>query len=460
MVEKIFEESEHFLHCYFGYYEYEASKYIWRETRKKMALEEKNVEFAQTDLPELLAQYYQRLFPYSEFYRWLSYGNVQKTYFQRREFSFTLKDDVYVRYLSFLNEEEMVKEIQKRQPYKIDIGAVYSTMPKDHKAVKIGGFVPEEKELVFDIDMTDYDEVRTCCSGASICKKCWPFMTIAIKILDRALEEDFGFKHRLWVYSGRRGVHCWVCDEQARKLSQNSRSGIVEYLSLIKGGENQVKKVNFGKNVHPSIQAALKFVSRFFTEGYLQYQGILDTPERWKSFLSVIPDESIRDKMHKLWSGHSSDVSSKEKWDELKKELNSRANRNTADEIMCQYVYPRLDINVSKGINHLLKSPFCVHPKTGRVCVPIDVKKVDEFDPFAVPTISTLCNEIDRFEKKQDQLANHEMDVDESNPVKPQYKAYEKTSLAESVRVFQKFIAALQRDMARKNEGEQNLCDW
>ena len=53
---------------------------------------------------------------------------VQKTYFQRREFSFTLKDDVYVRYLSFLNEEEMAKEIQKRQPYKIDIGAVYSTM--------------------------------------------------------------------------------------------------------------------------------------------------------------------------------------------------------------------------------------------------------------------------------------------------------------------------------------------
>ena len=71
--------------------------------------------------------------------------------------------DVYIRYRSYATEQEMTEDIKKMNPYKIDIGAVFTGKPKDHKKIKASEFKPLERELVFDIDMTDYDEIRTCC---------------------------------------------------------------------------------------------------------------------------------------------------------------------------------------------------------------------------------------------------------------------------------------------------------
>lgn len=45
-------------------------------------------------------------------------------------------------------------------------------------------------------------------------------------------------------------------------------------------------------------------------------------------------------------------------------------------------------------------STAAVHPKTGRVCVPIDPTRVREFDPFAVPTLGQLAREIDEYDRE------------------------------------------------------------
>ena len=62
-------------------------------------------------------------------------------------------------------------------------------------------FFAQEKEIVFDIDMNDYDDIITCCQEAKLCPKCWKYMIVAYKILDKILKEDFGFKHILYAFS-------------------------------------------------------------------------------------------------------------------------------------------------------------------------------------------------------------------------------------------------------------------
>ena len=49
----------------------------------------------------------------------------------RREFSFTLDGDIYIRYLSFLDAKAWQAECMKKLPHKMDMGAVY-TAPVSH----------------------------------------------------------------------------------------------------------------------------------------------------------------------------------------------------------------------------------------------------------------------------------------------------------------------------------------
>ncbi|KAI8145575.1 hypothetical protein BJV82DRAFT_643764 [Fennellomyces sp. T-0311] len=411
--------------------------------------------------------FYDRFFPFKPYFNWLNYGHEISSYFTHREFSFTLRNDVYIRYNSFSDIENMKKEIRRLQPVKIDIGAVYNVRPKDKKTVNGKAFRPLEKELVFDIDMTDYDEIRTCCSGGDICHKCWEFMTIAIKVIDIALREDFGFKHLLWVYSGRRGVHCWVSDERARKLDNTSRKAIVSFLEVIKGGAKASRKVKLPSILHPSLARSLEIVKPYFGSLVLEEQGVLDTPEEWKKVLDFLPDAAIQEALDEMWS-ESPSRSGVEKWQDLRnalKNMKKTDQDNLARDLIFQYTYPRLDDKVSIQINHLLKSPFCVHPKTERVCVPIKPENCEDFDPLNVPTLTRLSEELNEYNAK------HGAEEDRKQPGMAWLSKlersilstpfllvdYKKTSLRPYVETFEKFVNALILEKQREKRGMESM---
>jgi DNA primase small subunit len=228
------------------------------------------------------------------------------------------------------------------------------------------------------------------------------------------------------------------------------------------------KKINLGtdknKNIlltsplHPMMKRAFTILEPLFIEHIIPESGhsILAAEENWEVLLDSIPDcaERVKENLKKKWK--NSRLNPAEKWEELKQHLDvyitktagggktqktmTSAEKNKLQtwpiETVFRYTYPRLDINVSKMQNHLLKSPFCVHPKTSRVCIPIQVDKVDAFDPFSVPTLSDLIDELNTAEKSGTTKVTH---------------GWQKTSLKESFEPFIKnFLEPLWKDIRKQ----------
>lgn len=103
------------------------------------------------------------------------------------------------------------------------------------------------------------------------------------------------------------------------------------------------------------------------------------------------------------------------------------------EEIKIQYCYPRLDVNVTKGFNHLLKSPFSIHPKTGKVSVVFKPEQARRMKLEEIPTIYSL--------------------LDDSAPDSVQHQSNMKLA----VKNFQEVVFSLEKAEALRRKNDQSM---
>ena len=228
--------------------------------------------------------------------------------------------------------------------------------------------------------------------------------------------------------------------------------------------------------LHPMLQRAYDVLEPLFIEQVLPEagHGLLASPDQWNALLETIPDAAVgvRDTLSQKWAKAKHSSTPAEKWQQIlenieaclsvnRKNNTGKAAKHAANkelekveqwkyQTVFRYTYPRLDINVSKMRNHLLKSPFCVHPKTGRVCVPIQAEEIDSFDPFTVPNLGQLMKELDDFEKQHQDDDEKQNSSSLPNWKKTSLKAYFEPFVKNFLEPLQKEIRLQERDAAER----------
>ncbi len=161
--------------------------------------------------------------------------------FERREFAIArYPDGKIIRNLFFENVDDLRRYLIETTPVKAYVGSVYIYEGKIPSGTSVGNLSVDYRELAFDIDLTDYNDVRKEIPGCkcrrekkSVCKHCRPLANRALVILRRISEELFGSERYKAFFSGRRGVHFRIYDDDVRKLSEAERYKLASFLQIV-----------------------------------------------------------------------------------------------------------------------------------------------------------------------------------------------------------------------------------
>lgn len=236
--------------------------------------------------------------------------------FKKREFAFvpfeSIPEFVMKRHISFESEEDFQNYVIREVPAHVYYSSAYYDKPDEERMEKKGWI---GADLIFDID-GDHLPIKTKDVTATLERA-----KMEVKKLIKLLKMDFGVREVEIFFSGGRGYHVHVLDEDFRYLEAPERREIIDYLML-----NNLKL--FEKKAHMKSNVEIR-IKRFLSK-----KGVSE--RNWK----------------------------KEKF--IKSAINALK------------VY--IDAPVTADVKRLIRMPGTLHGKSGlRVT---KVKDLESFDPF------------------------------------------------------------------------------
>lgn len=235
-------------------------------------------------------------------------------------------------------------------------------------------------DLIFDLDADHFPGVDpTTTSMKTMLELCKD----SLKQLIEFIEEDFGFTDTQIVFSGNRGYHLHVRDQEIQQLDTNARKEIVDYVEatglnvdgLITNGDysavnsKQVRnKGGWGRHIHDRFtdwcDELLKMRKDDAISELVEYDNIAEG--RAATFL-----KGVRNNRNSILDGNM--------------EVGGTATRiifqQFARQITEELSVP-IDAPVTTDTRRLIRLPTSIHGGSGLIVTPIDKQELDTFDPL------------------------------------------------------------------------------
>jgi len=307
----------------------------------------------------------------------------------------------YKRFVSVGTAAELKNELRRHDMRELHVGSIYSLNSNLAKFVS-SGCVSVGRELVLDLDLQDKSIFGAVSKDdLPACDLAMRTLILSANILRAALIELFGFKHFLFTYSGRRGVHLTVLDKRAFDLSAEARAAITTCLSapVFKHDPRLLFDVittnpSFGKETKAAIAVANRQLLKRRDVGGV---GLLQLQRDRNRFLDLLFDPQLVVKKFDIDLAASTrraaiDTTSGEACMAVitDRVSGSRFFASRLKLILFSIVWPVLDAGASRD-GHLMKSEFSVNCNTDRVAIPFDlIDDEPEWDVSECPTATAL----------------------------------------------------------------------